>query len=474
MSPAERLRLVALLGSCLLYLVPLAGPAGYTIVVFDLFRKFSLDLTWAASGLLCLLFLQWLLYFVIRWQLHHHSPVSRFALAGTVPTFLAIALGVFQYLLPPQFLTESETAPEAGLFKQLCVHKGYWIETPRTPPASSPSANGAFLVATAAGRRLAFLRASGCALQPLPESLPPKGQTPAFLTTSGAILFSAAESVSYWAPQLPAPVSIETAGSAAPDSTLLSNDGRFAGWLSPSDPAPTLILKPLPNSAPAATALQLPRGSWRLLELDTAEGLAWLVRGEHQLWAVSLNGQPAGKPIDLPNIGQASSFRRTPSGYVVWDAALDYGRPRILWLHNGAPGRIEIPKGRRITSVSINPGGTRIAVSTSPAHSFGDRRDSIFVVDLKSSREIYRRFYAHGRTSAWFLANNLLATSEYFGNAPRVRLLSIQESPPPSPARPSSPSHPSEPAESPSPSRQPAASAALPIDYRHCHVCLAL
>lgn len=474
MTLANRPRLVAFLGSCLLYLVPLAGPPSITILAFNLYHHSRLDIAWGLSDLSCALFLQWLLYFLIRWHLHNKSVLSTLGIVVAVPLLFLGAFAAFQRLIPQLFLIEMESASESGSFKQICSNAGYWIESPRTPVANTPESNGFILLAREQSPRYAILRAAGCVLQPLPASVPSSGDAIEFLSPSGAMLFTRPSTYTYWAPQLGTPVDLGEPEQRR-NRWILSNDGRFAAWLDTTNASPQLHLKPLPSSSATTTKLNIPAGKWALIEVDAAQGLAWLARDEHELWTVTLSGAPTGRPLTLPDVGLASTtFRRAGSGYVIWDAYREYAAPRILWSHNGAPGRIDIPKGRRIASVSLNPTGTRIAVSTTNAHNFGDVRDSIFVVDLKSGREIYRRFFARARTEAWFVANNVLATAEQFAGKSIVRLLSIEELRSPAPARPSSPSDPSEPVASPSGSGQPTASAALRIDYRRCHACPAL
>jgi hypothetical protein len=91
-----------------------------------------------------------------------------------------------------------------------------------------------------------------------------------------------------------------------------------------------------------------------------------------------------------------------------------------------ALAKVEIPKGRSITAVSVDPDGRYIALGVSRNLSIGDVRDAVFVLRVADGTEIYRRFLpAYTRSQVAFLGPDYLAVSLIEDAMARIDVLRV-------------------------------------------------
>jgi hypothetical protein len=183
-----------------------------------------------------------------------------------------------------------------------------------------------------------------------------------------------------------------------------------------------------PTGGGAVRTVSLPKGQqFQLLAFDDRSGDFLLSYYPNGMIGVGPDGKVRWGPFTadgLVSIG--ANLRRIGDGWVAWDSYRDEGRYRIDWSLPSGSGSRDIPKGRSITSLSVNPAGDLIAVSTSPSVSLGNIADAVFVFKAADGGEVYRRTLpTYSRSNVQFIGNDYLAMYEFAGNESRVVVLQV-------------------------------------------------
>ena len=170
-----------------------------------------------------------------------------------------------------------------------------------------------------------------------------------------------------------------------------------------------------------------PRAPLRLLDAAGPDGPFVVSRDYGPLIGLDDRGRVAWGPLqsgDMVSAGDA--IRLTAGGWVAWDSYREAERYRVAWSLPVGAGRIEVPKGRAITAVAVNPAGTLIAVSVSRHLSVGAVRDAVFVLRSADGAELYRRYLRpYARSQLAFLGDGHLALTRQDGTRSRVEVLEV-------------------------------------------------
>lgn len=326
------------------------------------------DPLWAAADVASLLILQAALYVILRKRLWLGLIAAPFAVFAANAWFGA--------LLPVYFLIERDTKPIIGNQTPVCSVNDHWIEPVRAGASLALERAGVAWIAREQTPRFGLLDAN-CNVKPIegPKNYPK--ELIDSIRPDGAMLTRA-----------------DTAG---PPYKLLAGDEKV--WLE----------KTTAHIDEESFELQVPMpASWSLLSYESGEFL--LARNEREVWTAR-KGEPARLFAKL-DFGLATmSFRRVADGYVYWEGYSDDPRYKLAWKLAKGAGRIEVPKGRNITSVSVNPQGSLIAVSVSSALNIGGRLDAVFVIDAATGREVWRRKADVWRAEVAFVSETRLAVT---------------------------------------------------------------
>lgn len=223
------------------------------------------------------------------------------------------------------------------------------------------------------------------------------------------------ESVDYWSPV------VDTDGGAlAWLETRRDSDGRIAAHL--------ITIRKLSDGSERRIKLRLaPYSNPQLLDFRMAEGVFHILPNYREVLRVGLDGAATAPPISLEGFdGIGHNIRLLDGGWVVWDGYREAARYRIAWSLPAGKGLYEIPKGRAITSLSVDPGGRYIAVSTTRNLSIGDVPDTVIVIRTQDGAETYRRYLTpYTRSHLGFLGPDRLAMTIVEDGRARVQVLAV-------------------------------------------------
>jgi hypothetical protein len=147
------------------------------------------------------------------------------------------------------------------------------------------------------------------------------------------------------------------------------------------------------------------------------------------LTAMGLDGARLPGPLTAEGVDpQATTFLRLGSGWVAWDAYRENEPYRIAWSLPNGVGTRRIAKGRGITAVAVDPGGTYVAVSTTTTLNIGNIKDAVFVLRASDGQEVWRRTLPrYARSSVAFLSERWFAYTDWDGLHATARVLQIPE-----------------------------------------------
>ena len=130
-------------------------------------------------------------------------------------------------------------------------------------------------------------------------------------------------------------------------------------------------------------------------------------------------------------------WRRLGDGWVAWNrgdgAYRELGsiKPaRIEWSFASARGHYEALGGRSITSVSVDPSGTYIALGTGARIAGSGVRGAVHVLEAVGGAEVYRRYLAPGSGGeVAFLGRDYLAVGTATGGSDQIEVLRVGANP---------------------------------------------
>jgi hypothetical protein len=216
------------------------------------------------------------------------------------------------------------------------------------------------------------------------------------------------------------PVVDAAAGALAWLETKRGDDRRLLGH--------AIAVRSLPDGPDIRVPLQMERrSSPLLLDFDLAAGRFTVLENYSAFHAIGLDGRATREPIqpaEFEHIG--TNFRLLSGGWAAWDGYRENARYRVAWSLPTGGGLFEIPKGRGITAISVDPAGRYIAVSVSGTLSIGSVRDSVVVIRVTDGTEIWRRYLPrYTRSQVAFLGPGHLAVTHIVDGNARIDVLEV-------------------------------------------------
>ncbi len=406
------------------YLIPLfnvhAGlvPLGMALLALAEPSTYAVAIATAAvaiQAILCAL-LYWLLR-SLRWR-------NGLLLVAALPVLVYGANVALLYFIPLALLVEADRRPETGQLEEVCSVPGVELAQVISGVDLGLERAGEAWVFRHDDRHRARLTLPGCRLVAVPA--PPVGSTMDNVAPSGYLLFRRDDgSLAYLAAEEPAPRAVDSPSPGKYWLPVLSNDGRTLVWLERQAAATgeqpyRLHLRSMQQGGSQGAgeetiALDLPpRDQLELIGADTDAGVFTLARFRNEILAVDAEGQRLKGPVSPPGIYNARwGFRWLDGGWVAWDGYREEGRSRVVWSLPSGSGEVVIPRGRRIESLAVDPGGRHIAVSVESSLSIGSIQSSVFLLRTSDGQEVFRRNHPTlSRIRLAFLGSSHLAMSQ--------------------------------------------------------------
>ncbi len=434
--------LVAFLLSFVVYLVPIVHVHGGTLLGIYLWAALdggrADEPLWLALDVGFAVLLQAAWFFVLRWILRG-SRLRWLLLAALAPVTAVAAVWAYLALIPMLFLLEADTAPETGDWPVACSVPG--VSTVGLPAGVTLALEraGEVWVRSADGS-YGVLSMPGCRIVRRDLFLPGVYGSIGYVAPGGAVYFrmdaDADGAFEHWyldsdatAPrQLMAPTEI------AHWTPVLDAKTKALAWLEIDRSqrgkilGHAIVVRTLPDGPQNRFPLHIdPTANAQLLDADLAAGRLNVLRNYREIFAVGLDGWAVEHPVRPTEIDHVvTNFRRAEGGWVAWDGYRENERYRVTWSLPSGNGRYEIPKGRGITAVSVDPAGRHIALSVSGNLSIGSARDAVIVIRAADGAEVWRRYQPrYTRSHVAFLGSRHLAVTLILDAASRVDVLEV-------------------------------------------------
>ncbi len=422
----------AFIGSFTVYLTPaLAVHTGLMPVGIFLLGAFygltSGEFVRSVSSILFVLLFQILLGLAIFWTLRGFRWWKSVALVLLLPV-LAFALNAGLFIgLPALFLLERDPAPEFGELAEVCQVADAFVLHVTAGVEGALESKGVAWISTRRGNHWAMLSMPDCRVREVGEV---KTTSVARVSANGDVLYrSHGGGFVRLSPATPAQAIAEPdlVISARSWQPILSDDGSTLVWLDraggPVEQGKVrrhvLRLRALGSGeSETVRTVQLelsPRAQITLIGADTRAGRYTLSRFRNEVLAVDGHGRVVWGPF-TPNgtYSPRFAFHRLGDGWLAWDSYRDKGRYKVVWSTAGGQGRMEVPKGRTIEHVSVDPSGRFAAVSVRGSVRMISLASALVVLRLSDGKEIYRRFGdPHQRYWPAFLGSEYLAVSDF-------------------------------------------------------------
>ncbi len=446
MSTKTRRALWALLASFAVYLTPLLQVHGGTLLGVLLGAELAgegraNEPLWRAVDLGLGLALQLAAFGLFYWTFGPRAWWRWVPLAAAMPTTVLFVNLAYQIVIPTQFLIEPDTAAEHGDWPVACTVEDTGLAAVETGVTDHMAKAAATWVRRdGSGVSFSVLTMPGCQVAEGGPSFADWRGGIVFGTSNGRALLSRNEpggaETSFW---LHRPGADRPRRLAMPElghywAPVLSADGAALAWLETRRDAARRVIenrlwtRDLATGKELARTLDLPlRGRYRVVSLDRGADVFIVTRNSDTIFAVGPDGLPRWGPLAPPGFGLAAhNFRLVGTGWVVWDGYRDQGRYRVAWSLAAGEGMREIPKGRAITAVAVDPSGRLIAVSVSRHLNIGQVRDAVYVFRASDGTEVLRRYLpSYARTQLAFLGDDHLAMTEIADGAARIVVLAV-------------------------------------------------
>jgi hypothetical protein len=362
-----------------------------------------------------------------------------------VPVFFVTMEWAYMVAIPTKFLIEQDTVSELGNWKSVCDIPDVSLAAVRSSPDLLLERAGQTWLAGTGVNAFAVLEMPRCRTTPLnfSDTVPLMSQP--FVLPGGRCLFSTWDNKAgqnhWWIHNdttrpLPRPP-------ADPNRTspIISTDGNWVAWL---EYIPGATITPLPERV-VIRSLQDERerivnmpppgpSEFVLLGVNTdAEELTFYehkyATRQSSLTVIGFDGERRGQPLVADGVDpQATTFLCVDQGWVAWDAYRESEPYRVAWSLPKGHGTHQVLKGRGITAVAVDPGGTYIAVSTTTSLNIGHIKDAVYVLRASDGQEVWRRYLpAYARSSVTFLGERLFAHTDFDGTHVTVRVLQIPD-----------------------------------------------
>ena len=378
----------------------------------------------AMAMLLAALAIQGTIFALVFWSLRSFRWWKGAALIAAASLLFYGANVLLLYVVPLTVLVEQDNRPEAGDLEKLCsVPKAILAQVHSGTDLMLERAGEAWVVRQD-NRLRARLQMPGCKL--VDVAAPPVGSTMDHVAAGGYLLFRRDDGeLAHVEPGSGAPVTVETPTPGKYWNPILSNDGQAVAWIDrqPAEEGPRphrLHLRRIGGGviggAEKTVVLDLPpRGQFELIGADIENGYFTLSRFRNVILMIDQQGRTIAGPVSPPGIYNARwGFRWLGSGWVAWDGYREEGRSRIVWSLPGGTGEFIVPKGRKINSLSVDPGARYVAFSLVTGLSIGSTKSATVLLRLGDGQELFRRYHPTStRTRVAFLDTEFLAMTRY-------------------------------------------------------------
>lgn len=432
----------SLAASFLVYLLPLVGPHFISLWGIVLWLELTTqrgkrEPAWIAMDLALSLLVQGAAFLVFHLASRVRSFLRYLLPVAAAPFLLALLNYAYMVGIPERFLIEYVDSPEKTDWSVACTVDGAWVAPVRAGVGLAlEKAGRAFLVR--GSDEWVSLTMPGCEVRALGLNAVNAGAT--HVSPDGALLFYRwdvrSQKQSTWLLSAGASEPVELF--PPPDANnwypTLSSDGTAFGWLTSSRTNDgsgfehSVSVHRIQENETFSVPIPREAGQPQLLGLDRDE-LA-IASSSNEVRGLDLDGNPLWGPI-VPNGIESviHNFRRVENGYVAWDAYRESGRYRVSFRLPHGAGIHEIPKGRSISALSVDPSGRLVAISVSPSLSIGSVRDAVYVIRAIDGAEVYRRnLPAYSRSQVAFLRSEFLAVTLFENGESRVEVLQVPES----------------------------------------------
>ncbi len=418
------------LGSFVVYAVPILGVHGDGWLGLALLGAFYEGWgLWLVLAIGVALLLQLGAGVVLFWLLRRPSWLRLLGSVASVPVFLFAVQIAYLWLIPLLLLVEPDRAPDAGEAQVVCTVNHAWLAPVRSGTRLNLERAAEAWVAFTDDRRFGVLTMPGCQVSSLPGTR--AGITHALVAPGGHIVFQPgtgtgdASGYLLMRPGLERPMDLLPPQDVGYWLPVLSDGGGSVGWLRRHETAEggsewRVHIRDLTTEEGRFVVLDQPRNVQLTLLSFRDDGSEYaLYRYRNELVVFDGEGRAVGEPVRPEGTqGFSHDIRRTEGGWVAWDGYRDdRERARIVWSLEGGEGVHEVPRGRSISSVAVDPAGHFIAVSTTRSVGVGKIDDAVFVFRVSDGVETYRRRRpAHSRTQLAFLGSDDLALSPGFSD----------------------------------------------------------
>jgi len=451
----SRKHVAAIAASFAIYLLPLVGPHAIWLLGEHLYMgtgsRGHRAAAWVAVEVAIAISAQILLALVLAWVFSRRSALRATVLVVILPTLIIELERAYMIAIPSYFLIEPDVAVERADWAEECFLPGINLATVRTPPDLPLERAARAWVVSDEGRSFAVLESCDRRLEVDFGSVSAQGTAP-FVLADGSALFDvwqprSSRSTWWLAPRggaKAAPLALPPnegphVGPGESVRFVLSNDGASVAW---QQRVPGETTTPLPEEVVVLSLrgdvrrvirLEAPgRASVELLGVDTGSETLTLFEHDYRSRAsgiveLGFDGRHRAPPLVADGVAaQSTTFLRVGDGWVAWDAYRDEGRYRVAWSLPRGKGSQEVPLGRSLTSLDVDPSGTYIAISTTTTLNIGQIRDSVAVIRARDRAEVFRRYLPmYTRSHVAFLGDSTFAYDDRREDIFGVRLLRL-------------------------------------------------
>jgi hypothetical protein len=432
-------RWISIVGSFLVYLVPLVGPHAVWLFGEAMVASAGGERPprWMAADIALALTAQLLVGVVLFWSLGG-GWARKLTWLGIVP--LSTALNVaYLLMIPSVFLIDADTAPALNTWAEHCFVREAALQPIRTSAMQSTPGPGAWWASLPPDGRNTLLRVPDCSLTV--ATLPTPGRSPeGYFDFFTSLQFASANGIAIveqmdrrtstraWStlvkPTSPLQPLVESSGHRQ-TPPIISRTGDVMAYVETiAGSGPPVLHRVLVRKASADASIPdvdvdlapLGPASYTLMGVD-AQARELLLWRDDQPVIVSFDGQATPLPFAAGDVNaSASSFLRLNDGWVVWDGYREDGPYRIVWSIGGRTGRHQTNRGRNITSAAVDPTGTFIAVSETTTLSIGNARDVVYVLRTDTGMDAFRVYLPrYARSPVVFFDGGLFGYSSFDG-----------------------------------------------------------
>ena len=439
MTHTRARRWISIVGSFLVYLVPLVGPHAVWLFGEALVAGAGAERppVWMAADIALALTAQLLVGVVLFWSLGG-GWVRKLTWLGIVPLSTTLNV-VYLMVIPSFFLIDADTAPELNTWTEHCFVREAALQPIRASAVQSTPGPGAWWASLPPDGRSTLLRVPDCSLTD--AMLPTPGRSPEgyfdfftslqFTSTNGVAIVEQMDrrtTTRAWSalvnPGSPLQPLMESSEHRQ-TPPVISRTGDVIAYIETiADSGPPVLHRVLVRKASADSTIPdvdvdlspLGSASYVLMDVD-AQARELLVWRDNRPVIVGFDGQATPLPFAAGDVhASSSSYLRLNDGWVVWDGYRDDGPYQIAWSIGGRSGRHQTNAGRGITSAAVDPTGRFIAVSETTTLSIGDARDVVYVLRTDTGSDAFRAYLPrYARSHVVFFDGGLFGYSSFEG-----------------------------------------------------------